>query len=76
MHDIWRSGAGLVETMCRSEPESQIDAILRDRTGERAVLTDLLTTALDYHGRRETEEPREQGRCDRLDSYGRFQSSS
>jgi hypothetical protein len=30
MHDIWKSGAGLVETMCRSEPESQINAILRD----------------------------------------------
>jgi hypothetical protein len=36
MHDIWRSGAGLVETLCRSEPESQIDAILRDGTKERA----------------------------------------
>jgi len=42
MHDIWRSGAGLVETMCRSEPESQIDAILRDGTEERAGLRMLL----------------------------------
>src|SRR5262245_14745183 len=37
-----------------------------------AVLTDLLTTALDNHGRRGTEEPREQGRCDRLNSCGRL----
>ena len=37
-----------------------------------AVLTDLLTTALDHHGRRRTEKPREQGRCDSLDSCGRF----
>ena len=42
MHDICRSGAGLVETMCRSEPESQIDAILRDGTEERAGLRMLL----------------------------------
>ena len=37
-----------------------------------AVLTDLLTTALDHYGRRGTEMPREQGRCDRLDSGGRL----
>jgi len=37
-----------------------------------AVLTDLLTTALDYHGRRGTEEPPEQGRCDCLNSCGRL----
>jgi hypothetical protein len=37
-----------------------------------AELTDLLTTALDHHGRRGTEKPREQGRCDRLDSCGRL----
>ena len=42
MHDIWRSGAGLVETMCRSEPGSQIDAILRDGTEEHAGLCMLL----------------------------------
>ena len=35
-----------------------------------AVLTDLLTTDLDHDGRRGTEKPREQGRCDRLDSGG------
>ena len=35
------------------------------------VLTDLLTTILDHHGRRGTEKPREQGRCGRLDSCGR-----
>ena len=35
MHDIWKAGAGLVETMCRSEPESQIDAILR--AGQRST---------------------------------------
>ena len=37
-----------------------------------AVLTDLLTTDLDHYGRRGTEKPREQGRCDRLDSGGRL----
>ena len=36
------------------------------------VLTDLLTTALDYLGRVRNEKPREQGRCVRLDARGRL----
>jgi hypothetical protein len=46
----------------------------RDRSGGRGptVLTDLLTTALDYPGHVRNEQPREQGRCDRLDSRGRL----
>ena len=55
------------------------DPARRGKDGERsepqqgsAVLTDLLTTALDHHGRRGTEKPREQRRCDRLDSCGRL----
>jgi len=39
-----------------------------------AVLTDLLTTALDHRGRMRTEKPREQGRSGRLDSHGRLKS--
>ena len=46
----------------------------RYRSGDRGptVLTDLLTTALDYLGRVRNEKPREQGRCDRLDARGRL----
>ena len=36
------------------------------------MLTDLLTTALDYPGRVRNEKPREQGRRDRLDARGRL----
>jgi hypothetical protein len=35
------------------------------------VLTDLLTTALDYPGPVRNEKPREQGRRDRLATMGR-----
>src|SRR5438045_1211992 len=39
---------------------------LESRQGS-AVLTDLLTTALDHYGLRGTEKSHEQDRCDRLD---------
>ena len=45
-------------------------------TGERAVLTHLLTTALDQHGHARNERPSEQVRCDLADSGGRPSSSS
>jgi len=37
-----------------------------------AVLTDLLTTALDRCGRMGTEKPRERVKCYRLDARGRL----
>jgi hypothetical protein len=40
------------------------------------VLTDLLTTTLDEHGREGNGEPGEQGRSDSVDGPGRIDSSS
>ena len=40
------------------------------------VLTHLLTTALDDHGREWTEEPDEQGRSDPVDGAGQPKSFS
>jgi hypothetical protein len=40
------------------------------------VLTDLLTTTLDEHGREGIGESGEQGRSDPLDEHGRLKSSS
>jgi hypothetical protein len=37
-----------------------------------AVLTGSLTTALDYPGHVRNKKPREQVRCDHLDSHGRL----
>lgn len=50
------------------------------QTGERCheptilwvVLTDLLTTTLDEHGREGNGEPGEQGRSDPLDGHGQL----